>query len=136
MGTRGTRNGSAGTGIAGGRSIGPHHAAFKSCKVVTGAQLLLPVPDFVLIGGPELVYAALLSNCVHTLTVDTVGIVAVLDIMWAVCIGQFLCEDILLTANTNNNRGSGGGGSASSGGSIMSCHKDEGVMLQAGCKIV
>jgi WD repeat-containing protein 48 len=89
-------------------------------------QSLLPAPDFVLVGGPGLVRAALLRNRVHALTVDTVGVIAVWDIVRAVCIGQFLREDILLAANADNNRGSGGGGDAGSGGSIASRHEDEG----------
>jgi WD repeat-containing protein 48 len=61
---------------------------------------------------------------VHALTVDTVGVVAVWDIVRAVCVGQYLREDVLLAANANNNRGGGGG--AGSGGSIASRHEDEG----------
>jgi WD repeat-containing protein 48 len=125
-GTGGTGNGGAGTGVAGRSSIGPHHAAFESREVVAGAQSLLPAPDFVLVGGPGLVRAALLRNRVHALTVDTVGVVVVWDIVRAVCIGQFLREDVLLAANANNNRGSGGGGNAGGGGSIASRHEDEG----------
>jgi WD repeat-containing protein 48 len=115
-----------GNGVAGGSNLGPHRAAFESREVVAEAQPLSPAPDFVLIGGPGLVRAALLSNRVHALTVDTVGVVAVWDIVRAVCVGQYLREDVLLAANAHNNRGGGGGGGAGSGGSIVSRHEDEG----------
>jgi WD repeat-containing protein 48 len=133
--TGGAGNGGAGTGVAGGSSIGPLHAAFESREIVAEAQLLLPAPDFVLVGGPALVRATLLRNHVDALTVDTVGVVAVGDIVRAVCIGQFSREDILLAANANNNRGSSGGGRAGSGGGVASHHEDEGLSVFCGpCK--
>ena len=122
----------SGNGVAGGSNLGPHRAMFESREVVTGAQLLSPAPDFVIVGGPGLVRAVLLSNRVHALTVDTVSIIAVWDIVWAVCVGQFLREDVLLTANVNNNRSGGGdsaGAGAGSGGSITSRHKDKGLSV-------
>ena len=122
----------SGNGVAGGSNLGPHHATFESREVVAGAQPLSPAPDFVIVGGPGLVRAALLNNRMHALTVDTVSIIAVWDIVWAVCVGQFLQEDVLLAANANNNHGGGGdsgGAGAGSGGSIASRHEDEGPSI-------
>ncbi|KAI9457236.1 WD40 repeat-like protein [Lactarius psammicola] len=62
-------------------------------EVVADAQPFSPTPDFVLFGAPGLVRAALLSNRLHALTVDTAGTVAVWDIIRAVCVGQFARED-------------------------------------------
>jgi WD repeat-containing protein 48 len=106
-------SGNGGGGASGG--FGPHRAAFESREVVADAQPLSPVPEFVLVGGSGLVRAILLSNRVHALTVDTAGVVAVWDIVRAVCVGQFAQEDVLLAANAHNrnNYSSGGGGSAS-----------------------
>jgi WD repeat-containing protein 48 len=119
LGTGGA--GIGGSGAAGGGVLGPHRAAFESREVVAEAQPLSPLPDFVLVGGPGLVRAKLLSNRVHALTVDTAGTVAVWDIVRAVCVGQFAREDVLLAANaSNNNRGRGGVSSSASH------HEDEG----------
>jgi WD repeat-containing protein 48 len=112
LGTGGTGNGAGGSGVAGAGGLGPHHAAFEAREVVAEAQPLSPVPDFVLVGGPGLVRAALLSNRVHALTVDTAGVVAVWDIVRAVCLGQFAREDVLLAANASNNHGGGGSGTS------------------------
>jgi len=109
-----------GSGAAGGSVLGPHRVAFESREVVAEAQPLSPLPDFVLVGGPGLVRAKLLSNRVHALTVDTAGTVAVWDIVRAVCVGQFAREDVLFATNSSNNRGGG------SGGSGASHHEDEG----------
>jgi len=118
LGTGGA--GIGGSGAAGGSVLGPHRAAFESREVVAEAQPLSHLPDYVIIGGPGLVRAALLSNRIHALTVDTIGTVSVWDIVRAVCVGQFAREDVLLAANTSNNRGGG------SGGSGASHHEDEG----------
>ena len=118
LGTGGA--GIGGSGAAGGSALGPHRAAFELRELVAEAQPLSPLPDFVLVGGPGLVRAALLSNRIHALTVDTAGTVAVWDIVRAVCVGQFAREDVLFAANANNNRGGG------SGGSGASHHEDEG----------
>ena len=111
-GGSGTGGGGASGGI--GSGFGPHRAAFESREVVADAQPLSPVPEFVLVGGSGLVRAVLLSNRVHALTVDTAGVVAVWDIVRAVCVGQFAREDVLFAANAHNrsNHGDGGGGSA------------------------
>ena len=53
-------------------------------------------------------YAILLSNPVHALTVDTAGVVAVWDIVRAVCVGQFAREDVVHAVNAHNNTGGGG----------------------------
>ena len=113
LGTGGA--GIGGSGAAGWGVLGPHRAAFESRKVVAEVHPLSPLPDFVLVGGPGLVRAKLLSNCVHALTVDTAGTVAVWDIVRAVSIGQFAREDVLLVANaSNNNHGCGGVSSSAS----------------------
>jgi WD repeat-containing protein 48 len=112
LGTGGTGNGAGGSGVAGGGGLGPYRAAFEAREVVAEAQPLSPVPDFVLVGGPGLVRAALLSNRVHALTVDTAGVVAVWDIVRAVCLGHFAREDVLLAANASNSHGGGGSGTS------------------------
>ena len=107
-------------GIGGsGFGPGPHRAAFESREVVTEAQPLSPVPEFVLVGGSGLVRAILLSNRVHALTVDTAGVVAVWDIVRAVCVGQFAREDVLHTVNAHNNTGSGVGSASHPQGEEM-----------------
>ena len=117
FGTGGPGNGSGGGGVlsggVGGSGFGPspHRAAFESREVVTEAQPLSPVPEFVLVGGSGLVRAILLSNRVHALTVDTAGVVAVWDIVRAACVGQFAREDVLHAVNALNN--TNGGDSAS-----------------------
>jgi WD repeat-containing protein 48 len=55
------------------------------------------------------VRAVLLNNRVHALTVDTAGVVAVWDIVRAMCVGQFSREDVLLAANVHNRNNYGGG---------------------------
>ena len=75
---------------------------FESRDVVADAQPYSPTPDFVLVGAPGLVRAALLSDRIHALTVDTAGTVAVWDIIRAVCVGQFIREDVV-AASTNGN---------------------------------
>lgn len=87
---------------AGGAAAGlsRHRTEFESREVVADAQPFSPTPDFVLVGAPGLVRAALLSNRVHALTVDTAGTVAVWDIIRAVCVGQFVREDVV-AASTN-----------------------------------
>jgi WD repeat-containing protein 48 len=113
LGTGGNGGGGGiSSGGIGGSGFGPspHRAAFESREVVAEAQPLSPVPEFVLVGGSGLVRAILLSNRVHALTVDTAGVVAVWDIVRAVCVGQFAREDVLHAVNAHNNTG---GGSAS-----------------------
>ncbi|KAH9987605.1 hypothetical protein BJV74DRAFT_841112 [Russula compacta] len=115
LGTGGGGNGSSGGGVAGGigSGLGPHRAAFESREVLADAQPLSPEPDFVLVGGLGLVRAILLSNRVHALTVDTAGVVAVWDIVRAVCVGQFAREDILAAnakCNSNSNKSQNNGG--------------------------
>jgi hypothetical protein len=63
----------------------PRRAAFELREVVADAQPFSPMPDFVLLGAQGLVRAALLSNRVHGLTVDTTGTVAVWDIVPGAC---------------------------------------------------
>jgi WD repeat-containing protein 48 len=122
LGTGGSGNGGAGGGVSssgiGGSGFGPspHRVAFESREVVAEAQPLSPVPEFVLVGGSGLVRAILLSNRVHALTVDTAGVVAVWDIVRAVCVGQFEREDVLRTVNAHNNTGGGGSASHPQGG--------------------
>jgi WD repeat-containing protein 48 len=74
------------------------------------------------------VRAVLLSNRVHALTVDTAGVVAVWDIVRAVCVGQFAREDVLLAANAHNrnNYGGSGGGSAE-GQEVSVCSPREAI---------
>ncbi|KAH9958413.1 hypothetical protein BC827DRAFT_1219400 [Russula dissimulans] len=113
-----------GGGISGGigSSVGPHRAAFESREVLADAQPFAHVPDFVLVGGTGLVRAALLSNRVHALTVDTAGTVAVWDVVRAACVGQFAKEDVLLASNAHNTANSGSnssrGGNKSDGGGL------------------
>ena len=115
LGAAGSGNGGGGGGFLsggiGGSGFGlsPHRVAFESREVVTEAQPLSPVPEFVLVGGSGLVRAILLSNRVHALTVDTAGVVAVWDIVRAVCVGHFAREDVLHAVNAHNNTGGGGG---------------------------
>jgi len=116
MGTGGSGNGGGGVSGGIGNGFGPHRAAFESREVVASAQPLSPVPEFVLVGGSGLVRAILLSNRVHALTVDTAGVVAVWDIVRAVCVGQFAREDVLLAANAHNRINYGGGGGGTSAG--------------------
>ena len=117
LGIGGSGNGGGGGGISSGRIRGsgfgpsPHRATFESREVVAEAQPLSPVLEFVLVGGSGLVRAILRSNRVHALTVDTAGVVAVWDIVRAVCVGQFAREDVVHVVNSHNN--TGGGGSAS-----------------------
>lgn len=98
--------GSGGPGIgspgAGGAATGlsRQRTEFESREVVAEAQPFSPTPDFVLVGAPGLVRATPLSNRVHALTVDTAGTVAVWDIIRAVCVGQFVREDVV-AASTN-----------------------------------
>ena len=47
----------------------------------------------------------------HALTVDTAGVVAVWDIVHAVCVGQFAREDVVHAVNAHNNTGRGGSAS-------------------------
>ncbi|KAI9461530.1 hypothetical protein F5148DRAFT_1214939 [Russula earlei] len=110
------RPGNGGGGISGGigSGISPHRAAFESREMVADAHPLSPVPDFVLVGESGLVRAALLSNRVHALTVDTAGTVAVWDIVRTVCVGQFAKEDILLAVNNIRHKNGGGSGSGGS----------------------
>ncbi len=93
----GLGSGGVGSGGAGGAAtgMGRHRTEFESREVVADAQPFSPTPDFVLVGAPGLVRAALLSNRVHALTVDTAGTVAVWDIIRAVCVGQFAREDVV-----------------------------------------
>ncbi|KAF8493727.1 WD40 repeat-like protein [Russula emetica] len=120
--TGGSGNGGGGGGISSGGNGGsgfgpsPHRAAFESREVVADAQPLSPVPEFVLVGGSGLVRAILLSNRVHALTVDTTGVVAIWDIVRAVCVGQFAQEDVLHAVNVHNNTGEGGSASHPQGG--------------------
>ena len=112
LGTGGASNGG---GVAGGIGSGlnPHRVAFESREVLADAQPLSLEPDFILVGGLGLVRAILLSNRVHALTVDTAGVVAVWDIVRAVCVGQFAHEDILaanVKCNGNGNRSQNNGG--------------------------
>jgi len=112
LGTGGSGNGGvSNSGGIGGGGIGgpsPQRAAFESREVVAEAQPLSPVPEFVLVGGTGLVRAILLSNRVHALTVDTAGVVAVWDIVRAVCVGQFAPEDVRIAVNAHNNNLGGG----------------------------
>jgi WD repeat-containing protein 48 len=111
--TGGLATGGPGNGGAGGAGgFGPHRAAFESREVVADAQPLSSVPEFVIAGGSGLVRAVLLNNRVHALTVDTAGVVAVWDIVRAVCVGQFAREDVLLATNAHNRNNYGGGGGA------------------------
>ena len=88
--------GGAGNGVGGsGTVLGRQRAAFELREVVADAQPFSPAPDFILVGGSGLVCAALLSNRVHALTVDTAGTAMVWDIVRAACVGQFSHEDIL-----------------------------------------
>jgi WD repeat-containing protein 48 len=116
LGAGGPGNGGGGvsSGGFGGGGFGPspQRAAFESREVVTEAQPLSPVPEFVIVGGSGLVRAILLSNRVHALTVDTAGIVAVWDIVRAVCVGEFAREDVLHAVNAHNNTDGGGGGAS------------------------
>ena len=99
LGTGGLGMGSPGAGGAA-AGLSRHRTEFESREVVADAQPFSPTPDFVLVGAPGLVRAALLSNRVHALTVDTAGTVAVWDIIRAVCVGQFVREDVV-AASTN-----------------------------------
>ena len=120
FGAGGSGNGGGGISLSGigGSGFGPspHRAAFESREVVTEAQPLSPQPEFVLVGGSGLVRAILLSNRVHALTVDTAGIVAVWDIVRAVCVGQFAREDVLHAVNAHNNTRGGGSANHPQGG--------------------
>ncbi|KAI9438924.1 WD40 repeat-like protein [Lactarius indigo] len=102
LGTGGLSTGGIGSGGAGGAAtgLGRHRTEFESREVVADAQPFSPTPDFVLVGAPGLVRAALLSNRVHALTVDTAGTVAVWDVIRALCVGQFAREDVV-AASTN-----------------------------------
>jgi WD repeat-containing protein 48 len=128
LGTGSSGNGGAGVSGGIGSGFGPHRAAFESREVVADAQPLSPVPEFVLVGESGLVRAVLLSNRVHALTVDTAGVVAVWDIVRAVCVGQFAREDVLLAVNAHNrnNHGSSGGGSAE-GQEVSVCSPREAI---------
>ena len=109
LGTGGPGSGGAGGAGGIGSGFGPHRAAFESREVVADAQPLSSVPEFVIAGGSGLVRAVLLNNRVHALTVDTAGVVAVWDIVRAMCVGQFSREDVLLAANVHNRNNYGGG---------------------------
>ena len=88
------------------------------------------MPEFVLVGGSGLVRAILLSNRVHALTVDTAGVVAVWDIVRAVCVGQFAREDVLHAVNVHNNTGGGGSTSHPQGGEkVYACSPREALDL-------
>ena len=96
LGTGGLGSGGIGSGGAGGvATLGRHRTEYESREIVAEAQPFSPTPDFVLVGAPGLVRGALLSNRVHALTVDTAGTVAVWDIIRAVCVGQFVREDVV-----------------------------------------
>lgn len=86
----------------------PHQAAFKSYELVTKAQPISPVSEFVLVGELGLMHAILLSNQVHTLTVNMAGVVAIWDIMHVVWVGQFAWENVVYTVNAPNNTGQKG----------------------------
>jgi WD repeat-containing protein 48 len=102
LGTGGLGSGGVSSGGAGGAATGlsRQRTEYESREVVAEAQPFSPTPDFVLVGAPGLVRAALLSNRVHALTVDTAGTVAVWDVIRAVCVGQFVREDVV-AASTN-----------------------------------
>lgn len=102
IGGLGTGGLGVGSGGAGGAAIGlsRQRTEYESREIVAEAHPFSPTPDFVLIGAPGLVRAALLSNRVHALTVDTAGTVAVWDIIRAACIGKFVREDVV-AASTN-----------------------------------
>ena len=101
LGTGGPGSGNAGGAATG---LGKHRTEFESREVVAEAQPFSPTPDFVLVGAPGLVRAALLSNRVHALTVDTAGVVAVWDIIRAVCVGQFMHEDVVAASTNGSHR--------------------------------
>lgn len=138
LGTGGSGNGGGGggggglsSGGIGGSGFGPspHRAAFESREVVAEAQPLSPVPEFVLVGGSGLVRAILLSNRVHALTVDTAGVVAVWDIVRAVCVGQFAREDVLHAVNTHNNTDGGSASHPQGGETAYVCSPREALDL-------
>ena len=117
LGTGGSGNGGGGVSSSGtGFGLSPNRVAFESREVVAEAQPLSRVPEFVLVGGSGLVRAILLSNRVHALSVDTVGVVAVWDIVRAVCVGQFAREDVLHAVNAHNNTSGRGNASHPEGG--------------------
>jgi WD repeat-containing protein 48 len=128
LGAGGSGNGGGGGGVSpggiGGSSFGPspHRVAFESREVVAEAQPLSPEPEFVLVGGSGLVRAILLSNRVHALTVDTAGVVAIWDIVRAVCVGRFAREDVLHAVNAHNNTGGGSSASHPQGGEKAYVH--------------
>ena len=66
------------------------------------AQPFSPTPDLALTQVPGLVWATLLSNRIHALTVNTAGMVTVWDIIQVVCVGQFVHKDVV-AASTNGN---------------------------------
>ena len=103
LGTGRSGNGGGGSGFG----LSPH-PAFESREIVAKAQPLSLIPEFVLVGGSGLVHAILLSNQVHALTINMVGMVAVWDIVRVVCVGQFTQEDDLHAVNAHSNGNSSG----------------------------
>ena len=105
LGTGGPGIGSPGAGGAV-TGLSRQCTEFESREVVAEAQPFSPTPDFVLAGAPGLVWATPLSNHVHALTVDTAGTVAVWDIIWAVCVGQFVRKDVVAVSTNGNEHAS------------------------------
>jgi WD repeat-containing protein 48 len=66
---------------------------------------------------------------VHALTVDTAGVVAVWDIVRAVCVGQFAREDVLHAVNTHNNTDGGSASHPQGGETAYVCSPREALDL-------
>ena len=83
----------------------PTHSArneYEEREVASEAEPLLDTPDYVIRGETGLVRSIILNNRMHALTVDTVGEVAVWNIIQAICLGKFLKDDVSAASNSDS----------------------------------
>lgn len=75
---------------------------YEDRELVSEAEPLLEVPDFVIQGENGLVRSIILNDRMHVLTVDTAGEVAVWDIIRCLCLGKFIKDDVSAASHSDS----------------------------------
>ena len=78
-------------------TIIPSHSArtrYEEREIAPDATPICPEPDFSLSGDAGLVRCIMLNDRIHALAVDTLGGVAVWDVIRGTCLGRYSPEDI------------------------------------------
>ena len=92
--------------------------AYEDRDVAPDATPLVTDPDLVIEGEHGLVRVLIMNDRIHALTVNTVGVVAVWDIVRCQCLGMFAQEDVQNANRTGTSSVSSGAGADATGGRI------------------